>query len=73
MSKIKEMLELESPMNKTRRERLEGEPRKCNYCSGNGWFWGCDEYGQGTQKQCPMCKGKGVLRPVITIDWEATV
>jgi DnaJ-class molecular chaperone len=70
MSKTKQILELESPSMKTKLERLTGLVQKCNYCCGNGWFWGTDEFGDGIKQPCPMCEGTGQLRPEITIEWK---
>ena len=69
MSKTKQVLELNSPSMKTKHERLTGLVQKCNYCCGNGWFWGGD-CKDPEKVPCPMCGGAGQMRLVITIDWE---
>lgn len=70
MSKTKQVLELSSPTMKTMHERLTGFVQPCNYCCGSGWFWGEDAFGEAVKDDCPLCKGNGKLRPVVTIDWE---
>ena len=56
---------------KSLHERVVGMPQQCNYCCGSGWFWGEDTLGEAVKEDCPLCKGSGMLRPVVTIDWEA--
>ena len=70
MSKTKQVLELSSPSMKTKHERLTGLVQQCNYCCGNGWFWGLDEWGESEKHPCPLCGGAGSLRPEITIEWK---
>ena len=70
MSKTKQVLELNSPPMKTKHERLTGLVQKCNYCFGNGWFWGSDDCKDPEKVPCPMCEGTGKMQPVITIDWK---
>lgn len=70
MSKTKQILEISSPTMKTVRERLTGLVQQCNYCCGNGWFWGRDEYGESIKNPCPICEGTGKMRPEITIEWK---
>lgn len=72
MSKTKQILELCSPTFKTKKEHLRGLTQTCNYCSGNGWFWGRDEYTrEGIKVECPMCGGSGKMYPEITIEWKS--
>lgn len=70
MSKTKQILEISSPTMKTIRERLTGLVQQCNYCCGNGWFWGMDEYGEPVKDPCPLCGGSGQMRPEIVIEWK---
>lgn len=72
MSRTKQILEISAPNIKSTTEHLEGAAQKCNYCSGNGWFWGVDEFGQNRKDPCPICGGTGVLKPLITIEWKRT-
>lgn len=69
MSKTKQILELNSPTLKTRHERLTGLVQQCNYCCGNGWFWGMNELHETVKDPCPMCGGAGWMIPEITIEW----
>lgn len=70
MSKTKQILELSSPTIKTTHEHLVGLVQQCNYCCGNGWFWGLDEYRESIKVPCPICGGTGKVRPEITVDWK---
>mgnify|MGYP004442006799 CR=1 FL=1 len=71
MSKTKQILELCSPTLRTKTEHLKGLTQTCNYCSGNGWFWGMDEHSHESVKvPCPMCGGAGKMYPEITIEWK---
>ncbi|MBR3444323.1 MAG: hypothetical protein IKH14_00415 [Prevotella sp.] len=70
MSRIRQILELDSPSMKSLHECVVGIPQPCNYCGGSGWFWGEDGFGEAVKEDCPLCKGSGKLRPVVTIDWE---
>lgn len=71
MSKIRQILELCSPTLKTKKEHLKGHTQTCNYCCGNGWFWGRDdETFESVKVPCPMCEGSGKMRPEITIEWK---
>lgn len=70
MSKTKQILELCSPTLKAKREHLKGLTQTCNYCSGNGWFWGRDAAWDAEKVACPMCGGSGRMYPEITIEWK---
>lgn len=70
MSRTRQILELSSPTAKTRHERLTGLVQQCNYCCGNGWFWGLDEFRESVKAPCPMCEGAGMMRPEIEINWK---
>lgn len=70
MTSVKTMLELRSPKLKRKEETTTVEGLKCNYCEGNGWFWGTDELGEDTKVPCPMCQGSGKLNAEITIRWK---
>jgi DnaJ-class molecular chaperone len=42
----------------------------CSYCHGNGFFWKAQEGTKDRFKEaCPVCKGSGKLKAVITIEW----
>lgn len=45
----------------------------CGHCHGNGWFWGTDERMESVKRDCPVCKGTGMLKAVVTISWEPDV
>jgi len=70
MSKTRQILDLSSPTIKTRHERIIGFVQQCNYCCGNGWFWGLDEYHETIKAPCPICEGTGKVRPEITVEWK---
>ena len=70
MSRTRQILELSSPTVKTRHERLTGLVQQCNYCCGNGGFWGLDEFRESVKVPCPMCEGAGMMRPEIEINWK---
>lgn len=73
MSKMKQILELSSPTLKTKTERIVGSVQRCNYCSGNGWFWGQAKLGDTVKIPCPMCEGSGLMHPVVTIEWKSGI
>lgn len=70
MSKIRQILELSSPTVKTKHERIIGLAQLCNYCCGNGWFWGMDENREFIKVPCPICGGTCKVRPEITVEWK---
>lgn len=70
MSRTRQILDLDSPTMKTRHERIVGFVQQCNYCCGNGWFWGKDEYHESIKVPCPICEGTKNVRPEITIEWK---
>lgn len=72
MSQMRRMAELKPPTHGMKEETLVSVGHRCEYCQGNGWFWGMDEFGQGVKKRCPVCEGKGELDAVITIKWQPT-
>lgn len=69
MSKTKQVLELSSPSVKSVEERMTGVAQQCNYCCGNGWFWGRDDLGESIKDPCPLCMGSGSVEAEITIRW----
>lgn len=70
MSRNRRIIELEAPSFMQEKEVIESAGHKCNYCSGNGWFWGSDDDGQDVRHiPCPFCGGAGVLDAVVTIEW----
>lgn len=60
------------PPGRTRRELFTTEPVACPYCGGRGSFPRRDEHGP-SETQCPDCKGFGVIRGVVTVDWVPAV
>jgi len=52
------------------RERIISRGHRCDYCSGNGYFWGLDADGEHVKQPCRRCKGSGKLDAVITIEWQ---
>lgn len=72
MSRVRRMIELKPDINGETRETLVSVGHRCEYCQGNGWYWGADEMGQGIKVTCPKCKGKGELDAVINITWKPT-
>lgn len=69
MSKTRQILEISSPTVKNRHERVRGLVQQCNYCCGNGWFWGQDFWGEAVKVPCPLCNGAGKMQPHVSIDW----
>lgn len=54
------------------KEVLVSNGHVCNYCQGNGWFWGDDENThERIKKDCPVCGGSGQLDAVVTVEWKA--
>jgi DnaJ-class molecular chaperone len=70
MSVLKQMMDIQSPRRNNPIEIIEGEKQPCGYCSGNGFFWGRDEYGEGVKKTCPLCNGTKYVQPEIAITWK---
>lgn len=71
MSRIRQMIDISAPeISGKDTEVIEGDIHRCAYCSGNGWFWGMGDDGQGIKTTCPMCQGTGYLRPIISIKWK---
>lgn len=72
MSRVKRNVELEHPsyMRKPGKELLVSAGHRCNYCQGNGWFWGTGDSRESVKVPCPMCGGSGEVDAVITIEWK---
>ena len=70
MVKVKTIMEVEAPTIKVDDEKRTVEGLRCNYCWGNGWFWGTDEWGDDVKSACPMCGGSGKVNAEITIKWK---
>lgn len=70
MSKTRQIIDLSSPTINTRHEHFMGLVQQCNYCQGNGWFWGLDEYHESVKVPCPICGGAGKVIPEITVEWK---
>ncbi len=69
MSVVKQVLEIKSPTRNNPIELVKGEIQPCGYCSGNGFFWRRDEFGDGFKQACPLCKGAKYLISEIAITW----
>lgn len=53
------------------RENFVSTGHKCDYCKGNGWFWGTEEGSrEDVHVSCPVCGGSGELDAIITVDWK---
>lgn len=72
MSKTTRTIELRHPdhYRPGSKETLVSRGHLCNYCSGNGFFWGSDQYGHRTKCECPVCKGSGEVDAIVTIEWK---
>lgn len=72
MSTVKRIVELVHPstMRTPGKEVLASTGHRCNYCHGNGWFWGTDDYGESIKEPCPMCGGSGEVDAVVTVEWK---
>ena len=53
------------------KETIYSNGHRCSYCNGNGWFWSTGEDWEDYQKECPVCKGSGMLNAVITVEWSS--
>lgn len=42
---------------------------KCTYCQGNGWIPALGERNDTTRDTCPVCKGSGRLKAIVTTKW----
>ena len=71
MSRVKRMVELQ-PLRHSSNETLVSVGHLCEYCQGNGWFWGADERGMGVKETCPRCNGNGEFDAIIKIAWQPT-
>ena len=63
------MVELQ-PLRHSSNETLVSVGHLCEYCQGNGWFWGADERGMGVKETCPRCNGNGEVDAIIKIAWQ---
>ena len=72
MSRVHRMIEMTPPSHGESRETLVSVGHRCEYCKGNGWFWGVDEDGEDTKRPCPICKGGRELDAVINVTWIPT-
>ena len=43
MSRVRRMIELKPDMNGETRETLVSVGHRCEFCQGNGWYWGADD------------------------------
>lgn len=41
----------------------------CSYCHGNGWILALGERNETMTETCPVCKGSGRLKAVVTTKW----
>lgn len=72
MSKVDRMIELKPDRTGDTREVLVSVGHRCEYCQGNGYFWGVDKIGKHVKTPCPICQGKKELDAVIGIQWKPT-
>ena len=70
MSKVHQILELRAPETECCEERLLVSGLRCSYCHGEGGFW-TEEEGEAVIAACPLCKGKGLMDAVVSIEWLA--
>lgn len=66
MSKVDRMIELKPLSHGDTRETLVSVGHRCEYCQGNGYFWGVDELGKNVKKPCPYARGSKNLMPSST-------
>lgn len=73
MSRIRKFVELDHPshMGRPGKELLVSAGQRCNYCHGNGWFWGTDDSHESVKTPCPMCDGRGEVDAVVTVEWKS--
>ena len=57
MSKVNRMIELKPDRTGDTREVLVSVGHRCEYCQGNGYFWGVDKIGMHVKTPCPICQG----------------
>lgn len=72
MSKVDRMIELKPSITGNTREKLVSVRHRCEYCQGNGYFWGKDEIGEDVKVPCKVCQGKKELDAIIDITWKPT-
>lgn len=72
MSKVNRMIELKPDFTGDTREILVSVGHRCEYCQGNGYFWGTDKMGKSVKVPCRVCQGKQELDAVICITWKPT-
>lgn len=73
MSKINRNVELTPPDCQSTTEKLVSVGHCCEYCHGNGWFWGEDEHGEDIHVDCPVCQGHKEVDAVIDIKWQPSI
>lgn len=69
MSRDRRFVEIEAPSVLMTTEKIESRGYRCNYCSGNGYFWDRDCIGDPIRHACPFCNGAGEVDAVVTITW----
>jgi len=51
------------------KQEITSRGHRCDYCNGNGFFYGLDEFSESVREPCPRCGGSGLLDAHITIRW----
>lgn len=69
MSKERKVIELNPPSYKGNHERIISQGHECEYCHGNGWFWGRDANWEGVKVTCPVCLGDKQMKAIVEITW----
>lgn len=72
MSKVDRLIELKPDFAGNTGEEFVSVGHRCEYCQGNGYFWGTDSRGESVKKPCRVCRGKKELDAVIKIRWKPT-
>lgn len=68
MSSKQQMVWLTPPDYPSTEEHIESHGHKCEYCHGYGGFAGDEQRGIAW-RECPVCKGAGMMDAIVTIKW----